>query len=78
METDNIRDKNVYDVFNEYFAHIDDPGQAHKISYLLSEVLFITVLAIIAGADDFKDYILALKGNHGNLYKEVTDLFDCI
>lgn len=55
MDTDNIRDKNVYDVFNEYFAHIDDPRQAHKISHLLSEILFITVLAIIAGADDFNE-----------------------
>jgi hypothetical protein len=55
MDTDNIRDKNVYDVFNEYFAHIDDPRQAHKIFHLLSEILFITVLAIIAGADDFNE-----------------------
>jgi predicted transposase YbfD/YdcC len=55
MNTDNIKDKAVYDVFNEYFAHIDDPGQAHKIEHLLSEILFIIVLAIIAGADDFHE-----------------------
>lgn len=53
METN--KDKAVYDVFNEYFAHVDDPRQAHKIDHLLSEVLFITVLAIIAGADDFHE-----------------------
>ena len=53
MET--TKDKAVYDVFNEYFAHIDDPRQAHKIDHLLSEVLFITVLAVIAGADDFHE-----------------------
>ncbi len=53
MDTENIKDKAVYDMFNEYFAHIDDPRQAHKIDHLLSEVLFIVVLAIIAGADDF-------------------------
>lgn len=53
MET--IKDKAVYDVFNEYFAHIDDPRQAHKIDHLLSEILFITVLAVIAGADDFHE-----------------------
>lgn len=53
METN--KDKAVYDVFNEYFAHIDDPRQAHKIDHLLNEVLFITVLAIIAGADDFHE-----------------------
>jgi len=55
MNTDNIKDKCVFDVFNEYFAHIDDPRQAHKIDHLLNEVLFITVLAVIAGADDFNE-----------------------
>ena len=55
MNTDNIRDKSVFDVFNEYFAHIDDPRQAHKIDHLLNEILFITVLAVIAGADDFNE-----------------------
>jgi len=55
MNTDNIKDKCVFDVFNEYFAHIDDLRQAHKIDHLLNEVLFITVLAVIAGADDFNE-----------------------
>ncbi len=55
MNTDNIKDKWVFDVFNEYFAHIDDPRQAHKIDHLLNEILFITVLAIVAGADDFNE-----------------------
>lgn len=55
MNTDNISDKGVFDVFNEYFAHIDDPRQAYKIKHILSEILFITVLAIIAGADDFHE-----------------------
>ncbi len=52
---DNIKDKAVYDVFNEYFSHIDDPRESHKIDHLLEEVLFITVLAVIAGADDFNE-----------------------
>ncbi len=52
---DTTKDKAVYEVFNEYFAHIDDPRQAHKIDHLLSEVLFIAVLAVIAGADDFHE-----------------------
>ena len=55
METIKIKDKDIYDVFNGYFAHIDDPRQAHKIKHLLSEILFITVLAIISGADDFNE-----------------------
>ncbi len=45
----------VYEVFDEYFFGIEDPRQAHKIKHLLSEILFITVLAVIAGADDFNE-----------------------
>jgi len=55
MDKDTIKDKWVFEVFNEYFAHIDDPRQAHKINHLLSEILFITILAIITGADDFSE-----------------------
>ena len=55
MEAENIKDKAVYDVFDEYFAHIDDPRQTHKIKHSLSEILFIAILAIIAGADDFNE-----------------------
>ena len=50
-----IKDKAVYDIFNEYFSHIDDPRQEKKVDHLLSEVLFMTVLAVIAGADDFNE-----------------------
>jgi len=52
---DTINEDAVYEVFNEYFSHINDPRQAHKIKHLLSEILFITVLAVIAGADDFNE-----------------------
>lgn len=52
---DTIKNKAVYDVFNEYFSHIDDPREKNKIDHLLEEVLFITVLAVIAGADDFNE-----------------------
>lgn len=51
MET--IKDQAVLEVFNEYFKHVKDPRQQLKVKHLLSEVLFITVLAVIAGADDF-------------------------
>lgn len=49
------KDKAIYDIFSEYFSHIDDPRESHKIDHLLDEVLFITVLAVIAGADDFNE-----------------------
>ncbi|MCK5537900.1 MAG: ISAs1 family transposase, partial [Bacteroidales bacterium] len=52
---DTIKDKAVYNVFSKYFSHIDDPRQKNKIDHLLEEVLFITVLAVIAGADDFNE-----------------------
>jgi predicted transposase YbfD/YdcC len=50
-----IKEEAVCNVFNEYFSHIEDPRQAHKINHLLSEILLVTVLAVIAGADDFNE-----------------------
>ncbi len=50
-----IRENAVYEVFNEYFSHINDPRQAHKIKHLLNEILFVAVLAIIAGCNDFNE-----------------------
>lgn len=55
MDINTIKDEAVYNVFNEYFVHISDPRQPHKIKHLLSEILFLTVLAVIAGADDFHE-----------------------
>lgn len=52
---DTIKDKAVYDIFREYFSHIDDLRENHKIDHLLEEILFMTVLAVIAGADDFNE-----------------------
>ena len=51
----NIKDEAVYDVFKEYFSDINDPRQSHKIDHLLEEILFLTVLAVLAGADDFNE-----------------------
>jgi len=50
-----IKNQAVFDVFNQYFMHVKDPRQQHKVIHLLGEVLFITVLAVIAGADDFNE-----------------------
>jgi len=50
-----IKEGAAYEVFNEYFSHIGDPREAHKIEHSLKEVLFMTVLAVIAGADDFNE-----------------------
>lgn len=52
---DTTKDGYVYDVFSEYFSHISDPRQLHKIKHLLNEILFMTVLGIVAGADDFHE-----------------------
>ena len=50
-----IKDQAVLGVFNEYFNRVKDPRQQPKVKHLLNEVLFITVLAVIAGADDFNE-----------------------
>lgn len=55
MNTGAIKDQAVLGVFNEYFKHMKDPRQQYKVKHLLDEVLFITVLAVIAGADDFNE-----------------------
>ncbi len=59
-----VKDKAVYDIFSEYFSHIDDPRENNKIDHLLEEILFITVLAVIAGADDFNEIARYCKMKH--------------
>jgi predicted transposase YbfD/YdcC len=55
MDIKTIKDQAVLEVFNEYFKRVKDPRQQPKVKHLLNEVLFITVLAVIAGADDFNE-----------------------
>lgn len=43
------------DAFSEYFSELKDPRQTAKISYLLFDVLFLTVCAVIAGAEGWED-----------------------
>jgi len=50
-----ISEDAVNKVFDEYFSHIKDHRQASKIDHLLNEILFVTVLAVISGADDFNE-----------------------
>jgi hypothetical protein len=50
-----IKNQAVFDVFNQYFMHVKDPRQQHKVIHLLGEVLFYHGLAVIAGADDFNE-----------------------
>lgn len=53
METYN--DQRVYGNFNFYFANFTDSRQEHKIKHLLVEILYISILATIAGAEDIED-----------------------
>lgn len=55
METYN--DIAVYGNFNSHFGDITDYRQKVKIKHLLGEILFIVVLATIAGADDAIDIV---------------------
>ncbi|WP_107852611.1 ISAs1 family transposase [Oceanimonas marisflavi] len=43
------------DAFSEYFAALKDPRQTAKIRYPLFDVLFLTVCAVIAGAEGWED-----------------------
>ena len=42
-------------VFASHFHSIDEPRQASKITYPLFDVLFLTVAAVIAGAEGWED-----------------------
>ncbi|CDG97713.1 hypothetical protein XBP1_2750007 [Xenorhabdus bovienii str. puntauvense] len=39
------------DAFSQYFSKLQDPRQSAKISYSLFDVLFLTLCAVIAGAE---------------------------
>jgi hypothetical protein len=53
MKTFNELD--LYENFNSFFGGMTDYRQKVKIKHLLSEILFIVVLATIAGAEDAID-----------------------
>lgn len=53
MET--INDKKVYQNFSQYFGNIRDPRQPWKIEHKLVEILFIVVIAVISGCEDFEE-----------------------
>ena len=42
-------------VFLDYFKDLPDPRQAGKVIYRLNEVLLLSLLAVLAGADSFTD-----------------------
>jgi len=52
---ESYNDKRVYENYNYYFANFTDFRQAHKIKHLLTEILFISILATISGAEDIED-----------------------
>ncbi|PHM39558.1 hypothetical protein Xmau_02562 [Xenorhabdus mauleonii] len=43
------------DAFSLYFGELTDPRQSAKISYPLFDVLFLTMCAVIAGAEGWED-----------------------
>jgi|SRR5271157_1783806 len=52
---ENYNEQRVYNNFCLYFNAISEPRQPGKIKHLLSEVLFISTIAVISGADDFEE-----------------------
>ncbi|MDX7998155.1 ISAs1 family transposase [Xenorhabdus sp. Reich] len=45
----------IIDVFSQYFGELQNPRQSAKISYPLFDVLFLTMCAVIAGAEGWED-----------------------
>ncbi|MBM7457270.1 putative transposase YbfD/YdcC [Oceanisphaera litoralis] len=43
------------DAFSESFGVLKDPRQTAKITYPLFDVLFLTLCAVIAGAEGWED-----------------------
>jgi len=51
----NYTDIRALNNFNHNFATITEPRQKNKVKHLLTEILFMAVMAIIAGAESFED-----------------------
>lgn len=52
---ENYNDQRVYANFNYHFANFTDLRQQHKVLHLLIEILYISILATIAGAEDIAE-----------------------
>ncbi len=52
---ENYNEQRIYENFKTCFGEVGDARQQGKITHLFSEILFISVLAVIAGAEDFED-----------------------
>lgn len=61
----NYNDISVYDEFSKCFANINDPRQPEKIKHLLREILFMSTMAVIAGADEITDIAKYAKEKMG-------------
>lgn len=43
------------DAFSKHFAELQDPRQTAKVAYPLFDVLFLTLCAVIGGAEGWQD-----------------------
>lgn len=43
------------DTFSKHFDSIEDPRQTAKISHPFFDIMFVTMCAVIAGADGWKE-----------------------
>jgi len=50
-----LDDQKIYDSFSNHFDSFTDQREHHKVKHLLSEILFISILSVIAGAEDMVD-----------------------
>lgn len=50
-----INEQKIFGNFSYHFSDLTDTRQSHKIKHPLSEILFMAILATIAGAEDIED-----------------------
>ena len=55
QKMENTNEQKVYGNFTQYFGSITEPRQIAKIEHKLTEILFITIMAIISGCEDFQE-----------------------
>lgn len=52
------------DAFTEHFSSIEDPRQHAKVSYPLFDIMFLSLCAVIGGAEGWKEIHEYAKGHH--------------
>ena len=52
------------DTFTQHFGSIEDTRQTAKVTYPLFDILFVTLCAVISGAEGWSDIQEYAEGHH--------------